>query len=213
MTVAKMERRRSWWLPAGAASPGTRAEMLLRLSLWEGGGTELYFGLSVARASARRLRCERRLLGAGLGSARGSGTFPAPAESQGTRGARHFPSAAFGQIFRGLAKKKSVSLIPGCSAKFWRLLQAVELYRRFLRVLKAELMCSLGREVGAAPACSNVASACYWGAGHSQPCRESWQQAGAGRGRRVGGGGEDAGARRLSWGSRTAAQRWSACTK
>lgn len=59
----------------------------------------------------------------------------------------------------------------------------MELYRRFLRVLKAELMCSLGREVGAAPACSNVASACYWGAGHSQPCRESWQQAGAGWGR------------------------------
>lgn len=131
---------------------------------------------------------------------RGWGARGALAPSQrrlnhrGPRGARHFPSAAFGQIFRGLAK--SVSLIPGCSAKFWRLLQAVELYRRFLRVLKAELMCSLGREVGAAPACSNVASACYWGAGHSQPCRESWQQAGAGRGRRVGGGGEDAGARR-----------------
>lgn len=148
---------------------------------------------------------------------RGWGARGALAPSQrrlnhrGPGGARHFPSAAFGQIFRGLAK--SVSLIPGCFAKFRRLLQAVELYRRFLRVLKAELMCSLGREVGAAPACSNVASACYWGAGHSQPCRESWQQAGAGRGRRVGGGGEDAGARRLSWGSRTAAQRWSACTK
>lgn len=137
MTVAKIERRRSWWLPAGAASPGTRAEMLLRLSLWEGGGTVLYFGLSVARASARRLQCERRLL-----SARGWGARGALARSQrrlnhrGPGGARHFPTAAFGQIFRGLAKR--VSLIPGCFAKFRRLLQAVELYRRFLCVLKAK---------------------------------------------------------------------------
>lgn len=73
---------------------------------------------------------------------RGWGARGALAPSQrrlnhrGPGGARHFPSAAFGQIFRGLAK--SVSLIPGCFAKFRRLLQAVELYRRFLRVLKAE---------------------------------------------------------------------------
>lgn len=106
MTVAKIERRRSWWLPAGAASPGTRAEMLLRLSLWEGGGTELYFGLSVARASARRLRCERRLLGAGLGSARGSGTFPAPAESQGTRGGSALPKRRVWTDFQGASKKR-----------------------------------------------------------------------------------------------------------
>lgn len=109
MTVAKIERRRSWWLPAGAASPGTRAEMLLRLSLWEGGGTELYFGLSVARASARRLRCERRLLGAGLGSARGSGTFPAPAESQGTRGGSALPKRRVWTDFQGASKKKKAS--------------------------------------------------------------------------------------------------------